>query len=419
MYQVMIANEKKSECQQIVQVLKQAAHPVEMLPCVSDTASFVKMLAGNTPDLIITDVELPGNPGFDTVEYIRYKKCPAKILVITDHTEFEVLQKAVRLGVSDYLRKPIDARELQDSVDKVIKALNKEEELKKVKERGSMQQQKFFQTAEKEFMMSLLLEQPDLPMLHEICAEENEIFYMMIADGQVRRSEAGGKKTREIMRNEIFKKETCLILLLANRLYLLIGCKEMPDQEEEWLCDRAKEIVSKLERSCAMVRVGVSTHMRSPQEFHRGLGEAREAVEQMNTSGISLYRTQPFVISQREKSYVEHAVDYMECHYGENLTLSRVAENIGITAFYLSRIMSKVKNHTFSEELTQIRMRHATEMLREGEKSVREISNLCGYRNVNYFYKIIKKQSGTTAKNLRQSMLYEKRKEDGERNTTD
>ncbi|MCD8021549.1 MAG: AraC family transcriptional regulator, partial [Lachnospiraceae bacterium] len=104
--------------------------------------------------------------------------------------------------------------------------------------------------------------------------------------------------------------------------------------------------------------------------------------------------------SEYEKDYAARALKYMSDNYGRKLSLSEVAESIGVTGFYLSHLMSRVEHKTFSELLTAIRVEKATELLREGKNSIQEIGALCGYPNVKYFYRILKKQTGMTAREI-------------------
>ncbi|MCR5575655.1 MAG: response regulator [Oscillospiraceae bacterium] len=63
-------------------------------------------------DVLITDVQLPGMDGLTVIRQLR-ELCPAcRFIIVSEHAEFCYTQAAIRLGVSDYLLKPLDGEEL-------------------------------------------------------------------------------------------------------------------------------------------------------------------------------------------------------------------------------------------------------------------------------------------------------------------
>lgn len=99
---------------------------------------------------------------------------------------------------------------------------------------------------------------------------------------------------------------------------------------------------------------------------------------------------------RKQNSYEERAVLYMEQNYMNDISLDEVAENVGISSFYLSRLLKQKKNTTFVEMLTDIRIREAILMLRQKEVRLRDIGTRVGYLNPTYFYKVFKKNTGMT-----------------------
>jgi two-component system, NtrC family, response regulator AtoC len=79
---------------------------------VRTVAEAVKALRDNPPDLIITDLMLPDGRGLDLMQYIEPPYDP-EVILITGHATVETAVEALRLGVSDYLTKPVDLVRLQ------------------------------------------------------------------------------------------------------------------------------------------------------------------------------------------------------------------------------------------------------------------------------------------------------------------
>ena len=69
-----------------------------------------------TPDIIITDVRMPGLDGIEMIRKIRSEDPHPEFIVISGYSEFEYARSAIQLGVSDFLVKPIEDAELEKAV---------------------------------------------------------------------------------------------------------------------------------------------------------------------------------------------------------------------------------------------------------------------------------------------------------------
>ncbi len=99
--------------------------------------------------------------------------------------------------------------------------------------------------------------------------------------------------------------------------------------------------------------------------------------------------------------YVEEAMLYIEKNYQQDLSLDEIAEKIGISSFYLSRLIKQQLKQNFIDLLTEIRIRHALFLIRQGDETVKDIGKSVGYSNSNYFYKVFKKSTGMTVGEMR------------------
>lgn len=64
------------------------------------------------PDLLITDVRLPGVSGISMIQALRQRGFQGEVFVISGYADFTYAKSAIRYGVKAYLIKPIDEREL-------------------------------------------------------------------------------------------------------------------------------------------------------------------------------------------------------------------------------------------------------------------------------------------------------------------
>jgi DNA-binding response OmpR family regulator len=74
------------------------------------------------PDLIISDLKLPGLGGLEVMEKLRQKGINIPTIVMTFHGTEETAVRALRLGARDYLIKPFTVEEMQAALERAFKA---------------------------------------------------------------------------------------------------------------------------------------------------------------------------------------------------------------------------------------------------------------------------------------------------------
>jgi DNA-binding response OmpR family regulator len=72
------------------------------------------------PDLIITDLKLPGMHGLDVLEALNNKGLRIPAIVMTFHGSEETAIRAFRLGAADYLIKPFDIDDMLAAIDRAL-----------------------------------------------------------------------------------------------------------------------------------------------------------------------------------------------------------------------------------------------------------------------------------------------------------
>ncbi len=78
------------------------------------------------PDIVITDIRMPDMDGLAFVAALRENHLRARVIMLSGYAEFEYARQALRLGVDNYLLKPLDRRELRETLQKIAAEMERE-----------------------------------------------------------------------------------------------------------------------------------------------------------------------------------------------------------------------------------------------------------------------------------------------------
>ncbi|MGG6313186.1 response regulator [Paenibacillus macerans] len=86
------------------------------------------------PDLIISDISMPGCSGIDIIREIHEASLPMKVIFISAYQEFAYARQAIQYGAVDYLVKPVNQTHLESVVGKAAALIREENEGERAKE---------------------------------------------------------------------------------------------------------------------------------------------------------------------------------------------------------------------------------------------------------------------------------------------
>jgi two-component system response regulator DesR len=71
------------------------------------------------PDILVTDIEMPGLTGIELAQRVQRYELPSKVVIVTTFARSGFLRRALDAGVSGYLLKDAPAEQLADALRKV------------------------------------------------------------------------------------------------------------------------------------------------------------------------------------------------------------------------------------------------------------------------------------------------------------
>ena len=90
-------------------------------------ADAMEKIKQDLPDIVLTDIMMPGMDGFELIEWIKANSYNCESLILTAYGTFEYARKALDFGVTGFLLKPINEAELKELLNKAINNINQNE----------------------------------------------------------------------------------------------------------------------------------------------------------------------------------------------------------------------------------------------------------------------------------------------------
>lgn len=114
------------------------------------------------------------------------------------------------------------------------------------------------------------------------------------------------------------------------------------------------------------------------------------------------------LLSEDEKMspVVKKTIEYIQSNFSENINLKTISSEFNISPAYLGYLFTKEVGDNFANYLNKMRIKKARELLLSTNLKKNEISDRIGYINVNYFYNVFKKITGTSPNEFKSKVLY-------------
>ncbi len=126
MYQIFVVEDELLIRQNIRNIIENMPGPYSFCGEASDGEMALAIMQDVMPDIVLTDIRMPFLDGFELIRHAKAMMPWLKIVIISGYGDFESAQKAIALGVDQYLLKPIRAAELMQVVEKLAREIEEE-----------------------------------------------------------------------------------------------------------------------------------------------------------------------------------------------------------------------------------------------------------------------------------------------------
>lgn len=389
---------------------------LRLVGAVDDVEPARTLIATEPIDLVLLDVTLQRGNGLDLVTELKSREPPPRILVITGHSEFETVRRALRLGVDDYLLKPFARQELLMSV-----LANREHMIERIEE---ARHHASLQDALREGWLSR--------MMTGGTPGERAGAVRALADAGLRLPDAprvvacstvspkaGGKSPDAVVRWTSHVTELWQVAVdaldaivwtgLDGCSYAIVGGIE--PQELAWeILDTARDLVVQAHRRLPVtVAVGISAPATDDfQTMYRQAHAARSRADTdhpvipWDPSMGSAPTDEETTAGHGRHHLLDTATRFIEqYHHDPTLDVQTVAAHLGVSTEYLRRLFRSGLGITCSEAIGRRRIEHAKTLLRASSLSIREIARRSGFRDPGYCARQFRRHVGISPREYR------------------
>ncbi|WP_067837967.1 response regulator transcription factor [Amphibacillus sediminis] len=127
MNRVVLVDDEQFVRKGIIALMDWQAIRYQVVGEASNAEDALQTILEQEPDVVLTDIRMPVYDGLKLIQRVKEEasKVP-KFIIITGYSDFEYAQRAVRLGVTDFILKPIDRRELEQTFTELTPIIEKE-----------------------------------------------------------------------------------------------------------------------------------------------------------------------------------------------------------------------------------------------------------------------------------------------------
>lgn len=315
----------------------------------ADGASGWKLVLEQQPDLVITDVRMPGIDGIELARRIHKSMSGIQVIMLSAYADFEYAQSAIRYNVRNYLLKPLNQEKLRQLAEQIAQIA---EEYNKTRQYFSMR----------------FLERTDRPQIWKALQASDIQAVSDFFETAIPELELHGNDLRTYCME--------LISLLFDYLQSLgLGQQAANHSKRDAVLQ-----LSELKSDESILSLSYQLYL--------------------DTLQFSLQKVSgPELLSESIHQYVlDHFTD-------PEISVASVAQVFYLSPVYTGTLFRKSVGVNFSQFLAQLRMERAAALLRDPSFRVQDVSQAVGYTDAQYFGRVFKKVYGVAPSEYRKIRL--------------
>jgi two-component system response regulator YesN len=261
MYSLMVFDDEQIVIESVKHIVENELKNIQVTQTARSGREAIEKARIERPDIILTDIRMPGISGLEAVKEIKKLHNNIKFVIVSVYEYFEFAKQAVELGVSDYLIKPVNKARLVNTLERITSQLDEERRKYDQELEAKEKIDRMISVAEHSFIYSLLLSQQvdfkEYKELFDIKSDTGYIFVLTFGGraGQRDSLEFGDKvrnqKFYTFFKESLKRKHQCIVgPVMPDRVVVYIA-QTIEDHYQQRVQTIAylEEVIAEMEKS--------------------------------------------------------------------------------------------------------------------------------------------------------------------------
>lgn len=120
---ILIVDDEPLILKGLMKIVNEVSPPGTKVRVANNVSEALVVMQAYLPDVTVTDLNMPERNGFELIEEARKGGLCDRFIILTGYEDFDYVRKALRVGVVDYLLKPIDKNEIANLLARIAEDL--------------------------------------------------------------------------------------------------------------------------------------------------------------------------------------------------------------------------------------------------------------------------------------------------------
>ncbi|MFW6022353.1 MAG: response regulator transcription factor [bacterium] len=338
MYRVMIVDDEPNIRNGLRYIIDWEKYNFTICNLARNGKDALEKIKETYPDLIVTDIKMPGLDGLGLIKYIRENLNDKNMsfIILSGYDDFDYAKQAIKYNVRSYLLKPLDEEELISFLKLLNEELSRNNDFEYFYNKKASKFNETFNDIEEFNLLINAIQKNNKPLLEE--------------------------EVRAIIENFIEKSLHPRLIKIHLDNFLI----------------KISTIINEMGGS-------VNNIVKNYSLFETDI--ANMNIIQLEYSLIKFCEDCGLYISELREScsIIIKVKQYIKNNFSDNLKLKDLAKLYHINSAYLGQLFKKEIGMNFSQYLNEIRIEKAKELLTRTDMHIYEIAEQVGYKNSDYF----------------------------------
>jgi Response regulator containing CheY-like receiver domain and AraC-type DNA-binding domain len=329
-------------------------HKITTIDEACDGIEGLRLIKENNPQIVITDMNMPGLGGVDLLRMLNEDFPNIKLIVISGYNDFEFTKQAIKSKAIDYILKPIDKQELNAAIGKCVSEIK----------------------AQSIYGLGKEIDKNTLSLI----MNEKKVIERLL----VERNLWGIKNTLKRLYDNIIQNK------IQEKTVIKVTIKVFKEMTEEYILTTENLMNAAAEENIIELNIEDLEKKSLHEVFALIYSNIEKAIIYVNENTRC-----------NSMSTIAQVKAYVELHYTEHISLDKLSSLFFLSKEYLSKAFKSKYNKNLMNYVLDLRMLKAKEMLEIKDISIKNIAEAVGYEDLTHFYHVFKNYYGSSPGDMR------------------